>query len=91
MLFRSAGGLIEARGKAETLDDIAEFHGREDEADIAHGGQDQGAAMKDPPGEEAKQNGAGEPKIVQREEMGLKRSEERRVGKECRSRWSPDH
>ena len=23
--------------------------------------------------------------------VGLKRSEERRVGKECRSRWSPDH
>ena len=23
--------------------------------------------------------------------MALKRSEERRVGKECRSRWSPDH
>src|SRR2546430_17186162 len=22
---------------------------------------------------------------------GIKRSEERRVGKECRSRWSPDH
>src|SRR5688572_31794696 len=22
---------------------------------------------------------------------GLRRSEERRVGKECRSRWSPDH
>src|SRR5256885_17055082 len=24
-------------------------------------------------------------------EDGLRRSEERRVGKECRSRWSPDH
>ena len=23
--------------------------------------------------------------------LGLHRSEERRVGKECRSRWSPDH
>ena len=27
--------------------------------------------------------------FVSREEM--QRSEERRVGKECRSRWSPDH
>jgi len=27
---------------------------------------------------------------VQRE-LGLERSEERRVGKECRSRWSPYH
>ena len=26
-----------------------------------------------------------------REEMGRMRSEERRVGKECRSRWSPYH
>src|SRR5437762_11957118 len=25
------------------------------------------------------------------EQTGLLRSEERRVGKECRSRWSPDH
>ena len=25
------------------------------------------------------------------EEVGLTRSEERRVGKECRSRWSPYH
>jgi len=25
------------------------------------------------------------------ENMGVKRSEERRVGKECRSRWSPYH
>ena len=24
-------------------------------------------------------------------ELGLRRSEERRVGKECRSRWSPYH
>ena len=23
--------------------------------------------------------------------QGMNRSEERRVGKECRSRWSPDH
>src|SRR2546423_12394755 len=27
----------------------------------------------------------------QQEERGLGRSEERRVGKECRSRWSPYH
>ena len=25
------------------------------------------------------------------EQLGKDRSEERRVGKECRSRWSPDH
>src|SRR3712207_2878179 len=29
--------------------------------------------------------------IEQRENDALKRSEERRVGKECRSRWSPYH
>ena len=28
---------------------------------------------------------------VYEETSGLKRSEERRVGKECRSRWSPYH
>ena len=28
---------------------------------------------------------------LERWEQYLKRSEERRVGKECRSRWSPDH
>ena len=26
-----------------------------------------------------------------KEHVGLSRSEERRAGKECRSRWSPDH
>ena len=30
-------------------------------------------------------------KIQPLQEMGLERSEERRVGKECRSRWSPYH
>ena len=29
--------------------------------------------------------------LVTSKEMLLKRSEERRVGKECRSRWSPYH
>src|SRR3712207_9489463 len=29
--------------------------------------------------------------IVRAEKSGVKRSEERRVGKECRSRWSPYH
>ena len=29
--------------------------------------------------------------IYENEEMGTLRSEERRVGKECRSRWSPYH
>src|SRR5688572_31298411 len=29
--------------------------------------------------------------IVDQERMGANRSEERRVGKECRSRWSPYH
>ena len=29
--------------------------------------------------------------IIPRARMGYERSEERRVGKECRSRWSPYH
>jgi hypothetical protein len=29
--------------------------------------------------------------IVENRELGIRRSEERRVGKECRSRWSPYH
>ena len=29
--------------------------------------------------------------VRERAERGEKRSEERRVGKECRSRWSPYH
>ena len=33
------------------------------------------------------QNGSGGPIIL----WGMYRSEERRVGKECRSRWSPYH
>src|SRR3712207_9253139 len=30
-------------------------------------------------------------RMVERKKYGKKRSEERRVGKECRSRWSPYH
>ena len=30
-------------------------------------------------------------KLNKLDKMALKRSEERRVGKECRSRWSPYH
>ena len=37
----------------------------------------------------AKQHEAG--KFTARERIDLLRSEERRVGKECRSRWSPYH
>src|SRR5690606_40094514 len=29
--------------------------------------------------------------VLQSTDEGVERSEERRVGKECRSRWSPDH
>ena len=29
--------------------------------------------------------------ILRRADIDVKRSEERRVGKECRSRWSPYH
>ena len=32
-----------------------------------------------------------EPETVKEEMQATKRSEERRVGKECRSRWSPYH
>src|SRR5689334_25014622 len=31
------------------------------------------------------------PATGERKDLGEPRSEERRVGKECRSRWSPDH
>src|SRR5688572_32331052 len=31
------------------------------------------------------------PRLVEPPQFTQKRSEERRVGKECRSRWSPDH
>src|SRR5256885_16268079 len=31
------------------------------------------------------------PELLVGDRLGLERSEERRVGKECRSRWSPDH
>ena len=37
-----------------------------------------------------KNSGLGTPILVAKEEK-VKRSEERRVGKECRSRWSPEH
>ena len=30
-------------------------------------------------------------KYFEKDPSGMGRSEERRVGKECRSRWSPDH
>src|SRR3712207_9402926 len=33
----------------------------------------------------------GEPKLDLKKMQAFKRSEERRVGKECRSRWSPYH
>src|SRR5688572_32727012 len=32
-----------------------------------------------------------QPPLLERRRPGLRRSEERRVGKECRSRWSPYH
>ena len=35
--------------------------------------------------------GTKEVKIVAVDEISFERSEERRVGKECRSRWSPYH
>ena len=35
--------------------------------------------------------GSGTRKEIRPEELGYVRSEERRVGKECRSRWSPYH
>src|SRR2546425_11902043 len=31
------------------------------------------------------------PSLLHHDDAGLERSEERRVGKECRSRWSPYH
>src|SRR6267154_4153638 len=34
---------------------------------------------------------AAEPRVIATGYDGVKRSEERRVGKECRSRWSPYH
>ena len=34
---------------------------------------------------------AGYVAAIRSSQLGLKRSEERRVGKECRSRWSPYH
>ena len=36
-------------------------------------------------------NGGGAPKLDDAGKTKQKRSEERRVGKECRSRWSPYH
>ena len=33
----------------------------------------------------------GEGSLIMKTHAGVKRSEERRVGKECRSRWSPYH
>ena len=37
------------------------------------------------------EEGQPTPKSMDPVEEGYKRSEERRVGKECRSRWSPYH
>ena len=39
--------------------------------------------------EEILENSSGE--VLKPETINYRRSEERRVGKECRSRWSPDH
>ena len=35
--------------------------------------------------------GLGDPEVFLFQIHGIRRSEERRVGKECRSRWSPYH
>src|SRR2546430_11431367 len=48
--------------------------------DTAHGGHDVGLARYD-----------FNPAVGEGDEYSLTRSEERRVGKECRSRWSPYH
>src|SRR5438034_3233559 len=52
------------------------------ERDVPH-------AERDQPVRDA--GGALEPHRVAGLERALERSEERRVGKECRSRWAPDH
>src|SRR5205807_66807 len=41
------------------------------------------------PGLDAKQTPVGQ--VMTANPVTVRRSEERRVGKECRSRWSPDH
>ena len=47
--------------------------------------RDLGVAFQAPPGSQASSRGDAKDSAL------LSRSEERRVGKECRSRWSPDH
>ena len=42
-------------------------------------------------GRRKQQSGTHENVVTDNEEAVLPRSEERRVGKECRSRWSPYH
>src|SRR2546422_11295496 len=85
-LFRSlhASDLIESEDEDEPSD-------REDENGNGGGGANRSARRRLP--NVADELKRGEAKIVQviKEPIGTKRSEERRVGKECRSRWSPYH
>src|SRR2546426_12811103 len=95
-LFRSAVRLALPRREERELDD---GQGRLDpvEPDMVHsreerheesGKRDEGARAG---AERAERRGAARPDRAAEPARRERRSEERRVGKECRSRWSPYH
>src|SRR5205807_4975242 len=54
-------------------------------------GRDEDRALEDVEDEPDLDEAARPESVVRIRERGADRSEERRVGKECRSRWWPDH
>ena len=82
--------LLKALGDSAKEEEVIEGMQGEDH-DHAEGEEHEHAEGETASGEEhdhEHEHGEGEPKY---DEHVLTRSEERRVGKECRSRWSPYH
>src|SRR2546426_11442476 len=100
---RARGGKVEPDETVErqgyaVVHDGPEAHG-ESELEVPHRhltGEEEGdwagkEAQKEQPTTERLEH-PGEPELgEQRRRAAIRRSEERRVGKECRSRWSPYH
>ena len=85
MLFRSAvarGGTADS-GSVSARNDAGRVRSGNDSE---YASDDEYASDEDDDEDDSEASGGADDS-----EGGVARSEERRVGKECRSRWSPDH
>src|SRR5256885_13896782 len=85
LVVRGHGRRLEARGRNGPAVDLAVEHRQRAKEE---GGHEHEAEHQPEPGV---QPGHGKAEILEHGKRSPDRSEERRVGKECRSRWSPYH